>query len=96
MRCLSNAGIPMNKKAIVRALKTGRLYPFRWPPNYGKSTHAELCHWAGIDARILSHPASHGDGSPYPDNGLSYRANRCLSRSGIPATKEAVSGRFLS
>jgi hypothetical protein len=34
--CLSKAGIPIDKKVIIRALKTGKLYPFRWPPNYGK------------------------------------------------------------
>jgi len=89
-RCLVNAGIAINKKAIVRALKTGQLYPFHWSPNYGKYTHVEVCHWAGIDAKTLSPPASSNDATPYPDNGLSYRANRCLSRSGIPATKEAV------
>src|SRR5882724_7854919 len=89
-RCLLNAGIPIDKKAITRALKTGKLYPFRWPPNYGKYTHAEVCHWAGINAETLSPSLSHEHVIPFSDNGLSYRANRCLSRSAIPATKEAV------
>jgi hypothetical protein len=53
-RCLVNAGIPIDKKSIIRALKTGKLYPFRWPANYGKYTHAEVCRWAGIDDKALS------------------------------------------
>lgn len=89
-RCLANAGIAINKKVIVHALKTGKLYPFRWPPNYGKYTHIEVCRWVGIDAKALSSPPSQGDVAPYPANGLSYRSNRCLSRSAIPATKQAV------
>jgi hypothetical protein len=88
-RCLLNAGIPINKKAVIRALKTGKLYPYRWPPNYGKHTHVEACRWVGIDSQSLS-PPTQDDLSPYPANGLSYRANRCLSRSAIPATKKAV------
>ena len=35
-RCLVNAGIPIKEEAIIRALKTGKLYPYRCPPNYGK------------------------------------------------------------
>jgi hypothetical protein len=88
--CLTKAGIPIDKQVIIRALKTGKLYPFRWPPNYGIYTHVEVCRWAGIDAKTLSPPPSQDDVTPYPDNGLSYRANRCLSRSAISATKKAV------
>jgi hypothetical protein len=89
-RCLLNAGIAINKKAIIRALKSGELRPFCWPPNYGTITHLEVCRWAGIDPKTLSPPASQSEVPPYPDNGLSYRANRCLRRSAILATKEAI------
>jgi hypothetical protein len=89
-RCLLNGGIPIDKKAIVRALKSGKLRPFRWPPNYGSITHFEVCHWAGINPKDLSPPPSQSEVTPYPDNGLSYRANRCLRRSAIPATKKTV------
>ena len=37
-RCLVNAGIPIKKEVIIRALKTGKLYPYFWPPNYGIKT----------------------------------------------------------
>ncbi len=89
-RCLFNAGIPINKQVIIRALKTGKLYPFRWPPNYGKYTHVEVCRWAGIDDETLSPPPHEGDVTPFPDMGISYRAWRCLRRFGIPTTKKAV------
>ena len=89
-RCLLNAGIPIDREMIRHALKTGKLYPFFWPPNYGKYTHAEVCLWAGIDAETLSCRPSQDEVTPYPANGLSYRANRCLARFAIPATKRAV------
>src|ERR1700691_5757815 len=89
-RCLLNAGIPMDKTVIIRALKSERLRPYSWPPNYGTVPHFEVCRWAGIDPKNLSPRPSQSVVTPYPDNGLSYRANRCLRRSGIPATKEAV------
>ncbi|HXT41545.1 MAG TPA: hypothetical protein VN887_16180 [Candidatus Angelobacter sp.] len=86
---MTKAGIPIAKKAIIKALKTGKLYPYRWPPNYGKYTHVEVCRWVGTDSQTLSPPAQ-DDLAPYPANGLSYRANRCLSRSAILATKREV------
>jgi len=43
-RCLMNAGIPIKKEVIIRALKTGKLYPYCWPPNYGEKSHREVCH----------------------------------------------------
>jgi hypothetical protein len=89
-RCLFNAGIPINKQVIIRALKTGKLCPFRWPPNYGKYTHVEVCRWAGYDEKTLSAPWHEGGMIPFPDIGISYRAWRCLCRSGIPTTKKAV------
>ena len=65
-----------HKKIIIRALKTGKLYPFRWPPNYGKYTHVEVCRWAGIDDKILSPPPHEVEVTPFPDIGISYRAWR--------------------
>jgi hypothetical protein len=47
--CLTKAGIPIEKKAIIKALKNGTLYPHRNPRNYGKYTHREVCRWASID-----------------------------------------------
>jgi hypothetical protein len=89
-RCLLNAGISIDKKVIICALKSGKLRPFRWPPSYGSITHFEVCLWAGINPKELSPPPFESEVTPYPDNGLSYRANRCLRRSAIPATKEAI------
>lgn len=89
-RCLVNAGIPVDKEVILHAVQTGRIYPYVWPPNYGKKTHVEVCLWLRIDARTLPSRPPQVDVRPYPNNGLSYRANRCLSRSDIPATKKAV------
>jgi hypothetical protein len=89
-RCLLKAGIPINKQGIIRALKTGKIYPFHWPPNYGKYTHVEVCRWVGIDEKTLSPPPHEGGMIPFPDIGISYRAWRCLRRSGIPTTKKAV------
>jgi len=89
-RCLSNAGVPIDKQAIIRALKTGRLYPFRWPPNYGKYTHTEVCRWADVDETTISPLTCEVDVTPFPDIGISYRAWRCLRRSGIPTNKKAV------
>jgi hypothetical protein len=88
--CLTKAGIVIEKKAIAKALKTGTIYPYYWPASYGLKTHLELCRWAGIDANTQLSPASEWLGISYPNNGLSYRANRCLRRGGIPATKKAV------
>jgi hypothetical protein len=90
-RCLTTAGVPIDKAFIIRALKTGKIYPNTWPPNYGKLTHFELCKWAGVDGKNTPYiPRSEREGNPYLDNGLSYRANRCLLRSAIPITKKAV------
>ncbi len=88
-RCLALAGIPINKPVIIRALKSGKLYPFHWPPNYGQFTHFEVCDWARNDRHTLP-PPSWENLTPFPKNGLSYRANNCLLRSDIPATKRAV------
>jgi hypothetical protein len=53
INCLTKAGIPIAKKAIIKALKNGTLYPHRNPRNYGKYTHREVCRWAGVDASTL-------------------------------------------
>lgn len=89
-RCLFKAGIPINRKVIVRALKAGKLFPYCWPPNYGKKTHREVCCWAGVDPGTLPQVWLDQDTHPYPDIGIFYRAWRCLRRSGIPADKKSV------
>src|SRR5437867_11517747 len=89
-RCLVNAGIPIEKKVIIHALKTGKLFAYCCPPNYGKKTHREVCHWAGVDPETLPQDWPIHHTTPFPDIGISYRAWRCLRRSGIPTTKEAV------
>ena len=74
-RCLALAGIPINKRVIIRALKSGKLYPFHWPPNYGQFTHFEVCDWAGIDRHTLPpEPPRKGDVIIFPDIGISHRA----------------------
>jgi hypothetical protein len=89
-RCLSNAGIPIDRQTIIQALKTGKLFPYHWPPQYGRYAHIEVCRWAGVDARSLGPPSRGTLGVICLGNDLSYRANRCLSRAGIPATRESV------
>jgi hypothetical protein len=56
--CLTKAGIPIEKEAIIKALKNGTLYPYRNLRNYGKYTHREVCRWAGVDASTLLSPPS--------------------------------------
>ena len=51
--CLTKAVIPIEKKAIIKALNNGTLYPHRNPRNYGKYTHREVCRWAGVDESTL-------------------------------------------
>ena len=51
--CLSEAGIPIEKGAIIEALKNGKLYPHLHPRNYGKYTHREVCRWAGVEESKL-------------------------------------------
>ena len=87
---LTKAGIPIEKKAIIHALLTGKLYVYHWPANYGKFTHRDVCQWAGIDPATLPKTWPNDGVGIFPDIGLSYRAWRMLKRAGIPATKEAV------
>jgi hypothetical protein len=56
--CLTKAGFPIEKKAILEALKNGTLYPHLNPRHYGKYTHREVCRWAGVDASTLRTPPS--------------------------------------
>jgi hypothetical protein len=89
-RCLSTAGIPAEKEAVLHALKTGALYPYFRPALYGKKTHQEVCRWAGLDESFVS-PTIPKNTMPLAiENGLSYRANHLLFRAGIPADKPAV------
>jgi hypothetical protein len=91
-RCLSSAGIPAEKEAVLHALKTGALYPYFRPALYGKKTHQEVCRWAGLDESFVS-PTIPKNTTPLAiDNGLSYRANRLLARGGIQAEKPTVLG----
>ena len=87
-RLLAKAGFSIEKKVIVKALQTGKLYPNCRPPTYGRYTHREVCRWAGVDSATLTWPDR--DAKPYLNNGLSFRANNCLKYAGVPITKESV------
>jgi hypothetical protein len=89
-RCLSTAGIPAEKAAILHALQTGALYPYVRPTLYGKKTHQEVCRWVGLDESFVSSNIPESTRPPIISNGLSARANHCLFRAGIPAEKPAV------
>lgn len=88
-KCLELAGVPVEKEAVFHALRTGVLFPFLRPAQYGKTTHQEVCRWAGLPESFLP-PIREVPVNIYPDNGLSYRAWRCLCRAGIPITKASV------
>jgi hypothetical protein len=51
--CLAKAGVPVNKKAVMKALRNGTLYPNCIPRHYGPVTHQEVCRWAGVDPSSL-------------------------------------------
>jgi len=51
--CLTKAGIPLELTVIVMGLLDGTLYPHQNPRNYGRTTHREVCRWAGIDESTL-------------------------------------------
>jgi hypothetical protein len=89
-RCLSTAGIPAEKEAVLHALKTGALYPYFRPSLYGRKTHEEVCRWAGLDESFRPPTIPESTRPPVIENGLSARANHCLFRAGIPAEKPAV------
>lgn len=90
IQLLTKAGFSVEKESIVRALRTGKLYPHCWPPNYGKYAHRDVCHWAGVDPGTLPSEWPDRHVSLYPKDGLSYRAHNVLRYAGIPATKESV------
>jgi hypothetical protein len=50
---LAKAGVPIEKEAVIKALKNGTLRVHQFPPQYGKYLHREVCRWAGIDERTL-------------------------------------------
>ena len=54
INCLTKAGIPIEKKAIIKALKNGTLYPHRKSRNYGKYTHREVCRCERVDPKIVT------------------------------------------
>ena len=89
-KCLAAAGIPANKKAVRTALRTGLLFPFVRPTLYGKKTHAEVCRWVGLKQTFRSRTIPPGTLPWAVDNGLSFRANHCLARAGLPVDKQAV------
>jgi hypothetical protein len=47
--CLARIGVPVNKKAVLKAIKDGTLYPHCIPRHYGIATHKEICRWAGVE-----------------------------------------------
>jgi hypothetical protein len=51
--CLREAGISPQKDAVIKALNNGDLLPCKHPAGYGKTAHAEICRWAGIDPKAL-------------------------------------------
>ena len=87
-RLLTRSGFTVEKTAIAIALRTGKLYPGLLPLNYGLYAHRDVCRWAGVDPASLPYPSHHYE--RFPDNGLSYRTNKFLKFTGIPATKAAV------
>ena len=86
--CLAAAGISLDKQAILHAFRTGALSSRT--ALYGKKNHNEVCAWLGISSFSSILTSGAGDCSPFPDNGLSYRANGVLRRAGISPEKSAV------
>jgi hypothetical protein len=52
--CLKRAGVPINKRAVFKAIKEGTLYPHCIARHYGIETHRQVCVWAGVDPRDVS------------------------------------------
>ena len=87
-RCLTAAGIALDRQAVLQALRTGAL---SWStPCYGKYTHRDVCLWLGVDELFVMPHYEGGDSAPFPKNGLSYRANGLLRRAGMKPDKPAV------
>jgi hypothetical protein len=86
--CLTAAGIPLEKQAVLHALRTGAL---SWRTTlYGEYTHRDVCRWLGLDESFRPPITPEDTRPPFLENGLSYRANGVLHRAGIPADKSAV------
>ena len=87
-RCLTAAGIALDRQAVLHALRTGAL---SWrTPCYGKYAHRDVCLWLGVDPFFAIPDDDAAQCVPFPNNGLSYRANGILRRAGIPAENSAV------
>jgi hypothetical protein len=52
--CIKRAGVPVTKKAVVKAIRDGMLYPNCIPRHYGPATHREVCRWVGVDPTAQS------------------------------------------
>jgi hypothetical protein len=48
---LKKAGVPINKRAVIKAIKDGTLYPHCVSRHYGIETHRQVCVWAGVNPR---------------------------------------------
>jgi hypothetical protein len=86
-RCLSTAGIPAEKEAVLHALKTGALYPYFRPTLYGKKTHHEVCRWAGLDESLVSPTIPPSTRPLAIENGLSFRVSPVTSK---PASRGRI------
>lgn len=51
---IARAGVRVNKKAVITAIKNGTLYPHCVPRHYGIASHKEVCRWLGVDPADLS------------------------------------------
>jgi len=58
VNCLTKAGIPIERAAIIAALENGSLHPAWRPRNYGRITHKEVCKWAGIGLKFSQKTAN--------------------------------------
>jgi hypothetical protein len=86
--CLTAAGIPLDRQAVLHALRTGAL---SWrTPCYGRYTHRDVCLWLGVDPLFAMPDDPAAERVSSPDNGLSDRANAILRRAGIPAEQLPV------
>ena len=65
VNCLTKAGIPIEKAAVIRALNNGTLCPYRNTRHYGKITHREVCRWVRVDELTLLPLTEAGMSPPY-------------------------------
>ena len=56
--CVTRAGVPLNKKAVLKALQDGILYPHCVPRHYGINIHKDVCAWVGVEPANLPRAAS--------------------------------------